>query len=146
MIYLDTGCLVKLYYPEEDSEVIAIKTVGLQIVFTPLHNLELTSAMRLKVFRKEATEDQVLAALQFVRDDLADGGADAFVAEVEHAILMIRKYPNRWRSVAGNVRRYLVHRFPFGIYYISDCDEINIFAIMHLSRKPNYWFTRKVEE
>ena len=72
--------------------------------------------------------------------------ADAFVAEVEHAILMIRKYPNRWRSVAGNVRRYLVHRFPFGIYYISDCDEINIFAIMHLSRKPDYWFTRKVED
>jgi hypothetical protein len=31
MIYLDTGCLVKLYYPEEDSEVIAIKTAGLQI-------------------------------------------------------------------------------------------------------------------
>jgi hypothetical protein len=74
MIYLDTGCLVKLYYPEEDSEVIAIKTAGLQIVFTPLHNLELTSAMRLKVFRQEATEDQVLAVLQFVRDDLASGG------------------------------------------------------------------------
>jgi hypothetical protein len=72
MIYLDTGCLVKLYYPEEDSEVIAIKTAGLPIVFTPLHNLELTSAMRLKVFRQEATEDQVLAVLQFVREDLAD--------------------------------------------------------------------------
>jgi predicted nucleic acid-binding protein len=39
MIYLDTGCLVKLYYPEEDSEVIAIKTAGLPIAFTPLHNL-----------------------------------------------------------------------------------------------------------
>jgi predicted nucleic acid-binding protein len=73
MIYLDTGCLVKLYYPEEDSEVIAIKTAGLPIVFTPLHNLELTSAMRLKVFRQEATEDQVLDVLQFVRDDLAAG-------------------------------------------------------------------------
>ena len=73
MIYLDTGCLVKLYYPEEDSEVIAIKTAGLPIVFTPLHNLELTSAMRLKVFRQEATEDQVLDMLQFVRDDLAAG-------------------------------------------------------------------------
>jgi plasmid stabilization system protein ParE len=72
--------------------------------------------------------------------------ADAFVAEVEHAILMIRKYPSRWRLIAGNVRRYLVHRFPFGIYYSSDCDVINIFAIMHLSRKPDYWFTRKVEE
>ena len=71
--------------------------------------------------------------------------ADAFVAEVEHAILMVRNYPNRWRLVAGNVRRYLVHRFPFGIYYSSDFDAINIFAIMHLSRKPGYWFARKVE-
>lgn len=29
--------------------------------------------MRLKVFRQEATDDQVLLALQFVRDDLAPG-------------------------------------------------------------------------
>jgi hypothetical protein len=41
MVYLDTGCLVKLYYPEEDSEVVASKTAGLPIVFTPLHDLEL---------------------------------------------------------------------------------------------------------
>ena len=27
--------------------------------------------------------------------------ADAFVAEVEHAILMIRKYPNRWSEGSG---------------------------------------------
>jgi plasmid stabilization system protein ParE len=72
--------------------------------------------------------------------------ADAFVGEVEHAISMIRKYPNRWRLIAGNVRRYLVHRFLSGIYYTSDGDLINIFAIMHLSRKSDYWFSRKVEE
>ena len=73
MVYLDTGCLVKLYYPEEDSEVVASKTAGLRIVFTPLHNLELPSAMRLKVFRQEATEDQVLATLRSVSEDLAAG-------------------------------------------------------------------------
>jgi predicted nucleic acid-binding protein len=73
MVYLDTGCLVKLYYPEEDSEVVASKTAGLPIVFTPLHNLELTSAMRLKIFRQEATGDQVLATLRSVSEDLAAG-------------------------------------------------------------------------
>jgi len=52
MVYLDTGCLVKLYYPEEDSEVVASKTAGLPIVFTPLHDLELTSAMRLKWWQR----------------------------------------------------------------------------------------------
>ena len=59
--------------------------------------------------------------------------ADAFVAEVEHAISMIRKYPDRWRLIAGDVRRYLVHRFPFGVYYNIEDDKINVFAIMHLS-------------
>ena len=63
----------KVYYPEEDSHVVVTKTTGLPIVFAPLHDLEFTSAMRLKVFRREATDDQVLAALQFVRDDLASG-------------------------------------------------------------------------
>jgi len=73
MIYLDTGCLVKLYYPEEESKEVAAKTAGLPIVFTSFHRLELTTAMRLKVFRQEATEDQVRTVLQFVVDDLASG-------------------------------------------------------------------------
>ena len=65
--------------------------------------------------------------------------ADAFVGEVEHAISMIRKYPNRWRLVDENVRRYLVHRFPFGIYYSSNAHIINIFAIMHLVLRYFQW-------
>ena len=73
MIYLDTGRLVKLYYPEKKSKYVIAKTAGLPIVFTSLHHLELTSAMRLKVFRQEATEDQVSTVLQFVGDDLASG-------------------------------------------------------------------------
>ena len=28
MIYLDTGCLVKLYYPEPDSHLVAARVVG----------------------------------------------------------------------------------------------------------------------
>ena len=73
MVYLDTGCLVKLYDPEADSEVVASKSARLPSVFTPLHKLELTSAMRLKVFRQEATEEQVLATLRSVSEDLAAG-------------------------------------------------------------------------
>jgi len=34
MIYLDTGCLLKLYYPEKEREHVAAKTAGLAIVFT----------------------------------------------------------------------------------------------------------------
>lgn len=73
MLYLDTGCLVKLYYPEPDSARIAAQTIGRPLVFTPLHNLEITTAMRLKIFRREATEDQVQATLHLLAEDLAAG-------------------------------------------------------------------------
>ena len=38
--------------------------------------------------------------------------AEGFLGEVEHAIRAIGRNPNTWRIVEGDVRRYLVHRFP----------------------------------
>lgn len=73
MVYLDTGCLVKLYYPEPDSDLVAARTSGEPIAYTPLHGLELTTAFKLKVFRKEATMDQATNALGLVGEDISAG-------------------------------------------------------------------------
>lgn len=51
MVYLDTGCLIKLYYPEPDSDLVATRSSGQAIVYTLLHALELTTAFELKVLR-----------------------------------------------------------------------------------------------
>jgi toxin ParE1/3/4 len=69
--------------------------------------------------------------------------AGGFVQEVEHAIAAIRRNSTAWRVVENDVRRYLVHRFPFGIYYNVAADFVTIWAIMHLSREPNYWKPRR---
>ncbi len=73
MVYLDTGCLVKLYYPERESAAVAAAVVGERIVFTALHELEMVTAMNLKVFRREATSEQIVAATDLVQGDLAAG-------------------------------------------------------------------------
>jgi predicted nucleic acid-binding protein len=101
MIYLDTGCLVKLYYPEEESEYVAAKTAGLPIAFTSLHHLELTSAMRLKVFRQEATEDQVCTVLQFVGDDLASGKLIAIENLNSATIQVAIGFANQYSATTG---------------------------------------------
>ena len=49
MVYLDTGCLVKLYYPEPESAAVVAGVMGEQIAFTVLHELEMVTAMQLKV-------------------------------------------------------------------------------------------------
>ena len=48
MLYLDTGCLVKLYYPEPESAAVAKIVLGKAIIFTDLHELEMATAMQLK--------------------------------------------------------------------------------------------------
>lgn len=73
MLYLDTGCLVKLYYPEPESSAVAKVVIGRAIIFTDLHELEMTTAMQLKVFRGEAARERVMAALELVREDVSTG-------------------------------------------------------------------------
>lgn len=73
MTYLDTGCFVKLYYPEADSARVIAKIQGKSICYTPLHELEFVNALQLKIFFKNATPQQVTAARALVETDLKSG-------------------------------------------------------------------------
>ena len=73
MIYLDTGCLVKLYYPEPESASVVSRVASRPVFYTPLHELELTNALNQKRFHGQATEEQVTAALALIQADLASG-------------------------------------------------------------------------
>lgn len=73
MIYLDTGCLLKLYYPEVDSPAVARLVSAQAIAFVQLHELELANALELKLFRREAKPSQVRATRAQVEDDVRAG-------------------------------------------------------------------------
>lgn len=73
MIYLDTGCLLKLYYPEPESQRVAELSAGQAIAFTSLHELELLNALELKLFRKEAKPGQIRSVHSLVAEDLRAG-------------------------------------------------------------------------
>ena len=99
MVYLDTGCLVKLYYPEPDSDLVAARSSGQAIVYTPLHALELTTALELKVFRKEATIGQAHAALGLLEEDLSAGKLvavnTALLDSLDAAVQLARQHAAR---------------------------------------------------
>jgi toxin ParE1/3/4 len=66
-----------------------------------------------------------------------------FLAEVDRAIDGIEDDPKRWRIFTGDVRRVLVHVFPFSVLYTVTNDTIVVFAVVHLSREPGYWKSRR---
>ncbi len=76
-------------------------------------------------------------------NEQAEGLGDAFVDEIEAAISVILKNPAVFRVVEEDVRRYLVHRFPYGLYYTMEDDLVVIWAIRNLHRAEDYWKERR---
>ena len=62
-----------------------------------------------------------------------------FLDAVDEAIAAISAAPERWRIIEDEVRRYLMPRFPYAIYYRLLPDHIRILAFKHHSRHPDYW-------
>ena len=89
------------------------------------------------VFHPEAKAEMIAAAGWY--DERVDGLGSAFLDEVEAAVARIVANPEAWAIVRGEVRRHLLHRFPFGILYRTEPDQIFVLAVMHLHREPHYW-------
>lgn len=68
--------------------------------------------------------------------------ADDFRDKSQRAISLIVERPNAWHRLAGGVRRLRLHRFPYGIVYRVRGETIEIYAVMHLKRRPGYWRDR----
>ena len=77
-------------------------------------------------------------------EDRAIGLGDEFLNEIDLAIESIRKMPLIWTYYdrQQNVRRYIVHRFPYGLIYTVQGSLVRIYAVMHLNRHPDYWRNR----
>jgi len=71
-----------------------------------------------------------------------NGLGESFLRELELAIDDLSRSPFRWRRISRNFRRRLLKRFPYGVIYVADDDEIFIAAVMHLKREPGYWKKR----
>ena len=85
MTYLDTGCLVKLYYPKPDSAKVVALIQGKSICYTPLHELEFVNALQLKTFFRSATAAQVSAARALVEAGATRIGASVGVKIAQEA-------------------------------------------------------------
>lgn len=62
-----------------------------------------------------------------------------FIACVESALRQAAEAPTRWRLFEADVRRCLVHVFPYAVLYSIEPDYVLIIAVMSCSREPGYW-------
>jgi plasmid stabilization system protein ParE len=77
-------------------------------------------------------------AAKYYEDRVPGLGFD-FLHEVRATIRRIDIQPEAWFTLGGEVRRCRTHRFPYGVIYIVERDEVLIISVMHLHRHPDSW-------
>ena len=65
-----------------------------------------------------------------------------FKEEVRKAAIRIAEYPKAWSIEQGEVRKCLLHKFPYKLMYSVEEDHILVIAVAHQHRKPDYWVGR----
>jgi hypothetical protein len=88
-------------------------------------------------FHPEA-DDEFMDGVSYYESCELGLGLD-FSREVYVAIQNAMDYPTMWPEIENEVRRCLVHRFPYGVLYSVEPHGIFILAVMHLHRDPDYW-------
>jgi toxin ParE1/3/4 len=71
-----------------------------------------------------------------------EGLGDEFVLCVEEALDRIRRLPESATQVYPGVRRVVVRRFPYGVFYRVDPDQVAVIAVYHSRRDPRGWQAR----
>ena len=86
-------------------------------------------------------DQELLDAFEWYERQAPDLGY-AFIAEVNRAIRRLVHYPEACADSGDGIRRALVCRFPYGLWYGIEQDTIVIYAVAHLHRRPRYWAAR----
>jgi plasmid stabilization system protein ParE len=66
-----------------------------------------------------------------------------FVLCIDEAIERIRRSPETYPKVHKAIRRIVVRRFPFALFYEIVGSDIRVLAIFHSRRDPSRWKSRK---
>lgn len=71
------------------------------------------------------------------------GLGEAFIAEVQRSVDLLVAAPLAGQPVEGDVRWWLLRRFPYSVVYRVRADHVRILAVAHHKRRPLYWSERR---
>jgi hypothetical protein len=64
------------------------------------------------------------------------------LTEVKAVVKQIEGNPLRRAVVYLNVRRALVRRFPYNVFYYIAADRAEVIGVVHVKRHPRFWQQR----
>jgi plasmid stabilization system protein ParE len=89
------------------------------------------------VFRRQVGRD-LAAAFQYYEAQQA-GLGENFLAAARSSFDAVQRHPEMFAAVHGEVRRAVVSRFPYAVFYRIEKHRIVVLRLLHFARDPKKW-------
>jgi toxin ParE1/3/4 len=90
---------------------------------------------------RPAAEAEILEAHAWYEHGTEGLGLE-FMRAVEACLANIERHPKAYPIVHRELRRALLRRFPYALFYLLDGSNIVVIACFHASRDPKEWQDR----
>jgi plasmid stabilization system protein ParE len=94
-----------------------------------------------KVVYLPPAREELLRATRYYAQR-AHGLRTEFLSAIRSAERTIVRFPESKPRVRGEIRRALLHKFPYSILYSIRGQMLVVIAVMHERRRPDYWLSR----
>ena len=68
--------------------------------------------------------------------------AEAFLDELRRAMQQISEHPEKFPVLESGTRRIVLRKFPYLVIFRETATAVQIVAVAHGRRRPNYWRDR----
>jgi toxin ParE1/3/4 len=96
----------------------------------------------MKFFLHPQAKEELEQPILFYKKQQA-GLEKRFIEALEDAINRVCRNPLLYRKIDDDTRKCRLLHFPYAIVFRAKSAQLEIIAIMHLRKQPNYWQSRK---
>jgi len=97
--------------------------------------------MTRRVILRQRAQSDLRSAFHWYESQRQGLGED-FLAAVQQRLEGIGAFPDANRAVHRGIRRAIVSRFPYLIFYVPKVERIDVLAVLHHARNPGDWPSR----
>lgn len=73
----------------------------------------------------------------------SEGLGRAFLEVLEQALEQVEENPLQFPAIHLDIRRALMKRFPYGVFFRVRPAETKVIAVIHFARHPSRWQSRR---
>jgi toxin ParE1/3/4 len=86
------------------------------------------------IFKPDAAAEAEAAFFWY--EDRSPGLGTEFMLALEACLARIQRHPDAFPIAHEGLRRALLRRFPYGVFYLSAGAQVTVYAVFHAKRDP----------